>query len=166
MFVLSVALTTAPISVYAQHAVVFTENGDTLTETLDGNPIGIWLLVAPNQWANRDGLFADGSLVAGLISFTEPESPPVTYNNFVLNHVFSDALTALGTITPNGVPTVNQYGILSGGNPIVATVEFRDLGEGLATVPDASPSLSLALIACIALFGAHRKSAANSASAP
>ncbi len=171
-----VGLCLLPLALRAQtapEAVVFTESGNSLTETLNGTPIGIWspVTVAPgiSGWRNST---TDGSFQGfGYLAWMSPDGPdllnvvPIDINlsSQILRDVTllqSEAEFMLPggyTISANGATVDVSSDSLTIGNGAVETfvssITFNDV---VGSVPEQASSIGLGALAFLSLVVVRR----------
>jgi hypothetical protein len=136
--------------------VVFTESGNTLTETFNGTAVGHWTYLGASasgvqSW--RDD-FAPTFEIGLNISWPEPENPQL-YNIIEGATVFSEALTPVGLVLQAGAHQLTGY--VSPTGAVAADVSFLDNGDVSSSVPDTASTLTCMAMALAGLESARRR---------
>lgn len=173
----SLVLLSIPLALRAQAPVnvVFDElPGGVLNEYLNGSPIGNWVLQPPplagmEVWQDEaPGLLGNlsGSIAIG---WDEPDHTGA-FNAIDHAIVASDdpIFYAPFPALPDGaVGLYSVYGdlVVTAGGAVPANFTFNDLGDVSDPVPDNTPTLLLAVLACVALAIVRRSTALPAAPA-
>jgi hypothetical protein len=153
-----VAVLNSPRGLMAQTpSVVFTESGNTLTETFNGAAVGHWTYTGTSasgvQTWHDD--FAPTFEVGLNISWPEPENPQL-YNIIQGDTVLSDALAPVGLLLQLGQHQLAGY--VSPTGALAADVSFVDNGDvSSSSVPETMPTLTyLAMALAGVVLASHR----------
>ena len=143
--------------------VVFTENGSSLSETLNGQPIGNWVLQTPPGqepiiWVNANtGLTPPGTLdtelqwyspVAGLFNVVQTFTTVGDVSG-------SPPSPILANDTTYYYNTTYPVDVLYNGTYVPANITYNDIND-VSAVPDASSTLSLCGFACLSVVVMRR----------
>ncbi len=143
-------------SMQAQTGVVFTESAGTLSETLNGTPIGNWGTATVSggveTWVNTDPLGAGNVIgpdsVVVTYEFPEPADEPGLFNILTGGVVMSDA-----PASPNAAPLPFVFVVTDPSSPLGvvpdASVTFIDNGDTVTSMPGGTPApMALRLFPC------------------
>ena len=130
--------------------VVFTESGNTLTETFNGAAVGHWTYLGTSaggvqSWHDD---FAPTFEVGLNISWPEPENPNL-YDIIEGATVFSEASAPVGLVLQLGAHQLAGY--ISPTGALAADVSFMDNGDLKSSVPDTTSTFTCMAIALAGL---------------
>ena|SRR5579863_1573848 len=162
-------------SMYAQHAVVFTETAGSLTETYDSNPIGNWgtaiVTGSIEMWLNT-GLVGDTQgPTQGQLTWTEPVGD-IGFNVVDGATAFSENPFESAPQPLSGTSQTGTVVIDASGDTVVASVTFIDNGDttssvpGGVPVPDNTSTVSMLMMAGGALGLARQRNLGHAVARP